>query len=85
MKASERDRLTQESHQALLGIPGTEEKGLVGDVKEIKGHLEDHSKRITTVEVLQKERNKPSKKALGGYGAGVLGLAVALWKAFFGN
>ncbi|KKK67113.1 hypothetical protein LCGC14_2957310, partial [marine sediment metagenome] len=51
----------------------------------IKAHLEDHSKRITIVEVKQEEGNKPSKKTLGGYGVGVIGLAVALWKAFSGN
>ena len=85
MKPAERDKLTQETHQALLGIPGTEEKGLVGDVKEIKGHLEDHSKRLTVVETLQKERNRPSKKALTGYIGGVIAMIVTAWRAFLGN
>lgn len=49
---------------------------------KINEHLDDHSKRITIVEVKQEERNKPSKKTLTGYGAGIIGLAVALWKAF---
>ena len=82
MKLSERDGLIRETHQALLGILGTEDKGVVGDVKEIKAHLEDHSKRITIVETLQKERNKPSKKLIGGYISGGIAILVALWRAF---
>ena len=85
MKPAERDKLTQETHQALLGIPGTEDKGLVGDVKEIKAHIEDHSKRLTIVEVKQEERNKPSKKSIAGFATGGLAIVVALWKAFMGN
>ncbi len=60
----------------------------LGEIKDrlttINGHLDDHSKRITITETLQKERNKPNKKTLGGYSAGVVGLVVALWKAFSG-
>jgi len=89
MKPSERDDLIKETHQALLGVKGTEDKGLVGDFKELKEvvkqnsqHLDDHSKRLTVTETLQKERNKPSKKALGGYIGGAIAIAVALWKAF---
>ena len=76
--------LISEVHQAVLGIPGTEDKGLVGVVKEIKAHLEDHSRRIVVVETLQKERNRPSKKILSGYASMVIALVVALWKAFTG-
>ncbi len=60
-----------------------------GDIPEIKGHLknlnshlEDHSKRITITETLQKERHKPSKKIIGGYISGAIAVVVALWKAF---
>lgn len=39
MKPSERDDLIKETHQALLGIKGTEDKGLVGDFKNLsKSH-----------------------------------------------
>ncbi len=81
MEDEERDKLAQETHQALLGIPGTEEKGLVGDVKEIKAHLDDHSKRLTIMET----QRKMSKKALTGYISGGAGIIVALWKAFTGS
>ncbi len=81
MNSGERDalliRLDQKVQDSLPKI----EKHL----DKINGHLDDHSSRLTTVEVLQKERNKPSKKAMGGYGAGVVGLVVALWKAFMGS
>ena len=92
MKASERDDLIKETHQALLGVKGTEDKGLVGDFKELKevvqqhgDHLDNHSKRITITETLQKERHKTSKKAVGGYITGAVAIAVALWKAFTGG
>ena len=84
METEERDNLTRETHQALLGIPGTEDKGLVGDFKDIKTVVMKNSKDINTIWTLQVERNKPSKKALSGYGAGVLAIGAALWKAFIG-
>lgn len=39
MKLAERDKLAQETHQALLGIKGTDDNGLVGDVKEMKSEM----------------------------------------------
>lgn len=76
--------LIREVHQAVLGIPNTEDKGLVGDIKEIKTHLEDHSRRLVIVETLQKERNKPSKKAITGYISGGAAIVAALWKTYLG-
>ena len=76
--------LISQVHQAVLGIEGTEEKGLVGDVKEMKADLKLINSRVTVVETKQEERNKPSKKSLAGYTTGLIGLAVALWKAFTG-
>ena len=92
MKVAERDRKIQETHQALLGIPGTADKGLVGEVKEINKHLDDHSYRIKQAEdeiekerLLAEERRRTNKKTLGGYIAGIVAIAVALWKAFTGT
>ena len=51
-------------------------------LEKINGHLDDHSKRITVTETLQKERNKTSKKTYAGYVSGIIAIAVALWKAF---
>ena len=63
-----------------------------GDIPEIKrhlenlnGHLDDHSKRITVTETLQKERNKVSKKLIGGWVSAFVAIVVALWKAFTAN
>lgn len=28
--------LVRETHQAVFGVPGTDEKGMVGDIREIK-------------------------------------------------
>ena len=78
MKATERDglliRLDQTVQDSLPRIEKNQEK--------IFEHLEDHSKRLVVVETLQKERNKTSKKTIGGYASGVVAIAVALWKAF---
>ncbi len=72
MKTEEREKITRETHQALLGIPGTEDKGLVGDFKELKSEVQQHNIQIeqnrldiNTLGTKQEERNKPSKKVIG--------------------
>lgn len=81
MKVSERDdmliRIDQKVNDFLPRIENHLEK--------INNHLDDHSKRITITETLQKERNKPSKKMIGGYISGAIAIAVALWKSFIGS
>jgi len=62
------------------------ENGFEGDITEIKNHLgkinnhlDDHSKRITIMEIQIKERtvSRVSKKAIAGYsGGGILVLAT---------
>ena len=80
MKASERDEIIIRIDQKVQdSLPKIEEH-----LCKINGHLDDHSKRLTTVEVLQKERNKLSKKTMGGYLTGATAIVVALWKAFIG-
>ena len=92
MKPAERDRLTQETHQALLGVKGTEDKGLVGDFKELKAVVKEHNKGIEQnrldirgIKALQNERGKPSKKAITMYISGAAGIVAALWRAFMGH
>ena len=89
--------LISQVHQAVLGIPNTEDKGLVGDIKDLKAelketnkHLDDHSYRlkqaeddIETNKKLDEERHKPSKKAVGGSIVAGIGIIAALIKAFF--
>ena len=45
MKLSERDDLIKATHQALLGLDGTEDKGLVGDFKELKKDFKEANGR----------------------------------------
>ena len=45
MAQVDRDRIQQETHQALLGIPGTDSKGLVGDVLALSESLEKLNNR----------------------------------------
>lgn len=79
MKASERDKLAQETHQALLGIPGTDDKGLVGDVKEIKTQLNSLNGRVR-----KNERDITYGKALLGLSGGI-GAVWAGVHRFFGG
>ena len=51
MNAKERDDLARETHQALLGVKDTEDRGLVGDFREFKKdvitRLDKQNGRIT--------------------------------------
>ena len=51
-----------EVHQVLLGIEGTEEKGLVGEVKEINTHLKAQNASILKNTILGIE----NKEAISG-------------------
>lgn len=45
MNKDERDKLILQTHQAVLGVPDTEDKGLVGDVKELKQAIKEQNGR----------------------------------------
>ncbi len=81
--------LISEVHQAVLGIPNTEDNGLVGDIKEIKAELKSVNKRVAVVEVRQaemevrqEERSRPSKKSLVFYFSTVIAIIITAWRAF---
>ncbi len=62
MKPAERDELLIRIDQKVQdSLPRIETH-----LGEINGHLADHSKRLTTVEVKQEERFTPSKKLKTG-------------------
>ena len=77
--------LIQEVHQAVLGVSGTDDKGLVGDVKELRqekkaqdGTVSDHESRISTME----GAGGISWKAKAGGGLGIVGVVawnVIMW------
>ena len=46
LRPSERDELLVELKTAVVGIEGTDERGLVGDMREIKGSLVRQNGRI---------------------------------------
>jgi len=72
------------------------ENGFEGDIIEIKkhcketnDHFEDHSKRITVIETRMEDHQtsidnagKLDKKTIAGYSTAIVGIIVALWKAF---
>jgi len=45
-------QLAQETHQAVLGVEGTADKGLVGDVKDVVGILKTQNHRIRKLEIV---------------------------------
>jgi len=84
MKAAERDELLVRLDERTRNIYKLTE-AQEAHLGKINSHLEDHSRRITVTETLQKERHKPDKKTIGGYITGAVAIAVALWKAFTGS
>lgn len=87
MKPGERDKLVQETHQALLGIRGTDDRGLVGDVKEMKGELKAVNKRMDDVEEATGKNTNDIKwiKRIGGAGGTALTAVVGLFKGLGGG
>jgi len=77
LKQQSRDMLIRIDQKITDSLPRIEKH-----LEEINGHLDDHSKRITITETLQKERNKMGKKTMAGYISGGAAIVVALWKAF---
>ena len=84
MKPSERDDMLIRIDERTKNIWRVTEKQ-EEHLERINGHLDDHSRRITITETLQKERNKPSKKSKAGWITGGIGLILALWKAWYGS
>ena len=76
MKTSERDDLIKATHQALLGIPNTEDMGLVGDFKELKEVVKQQNRRIGKVENKQ-SKTKGILIGLGILGSGGAGMGIA--------
>jgi len=81
MKPTERDDLLiriDERTNNIWRVTEEQEKHLA----RINNHLDDHSKRITIVETLQKERNRPNKKTMGGIGGIIAAILAAIGKAY---
>lgn len=72
MLPAERDELLIRIDEKVKALPKMEHH-----LEKINGHMEDHSKRITVIEVerkVEKEKQRVSKKAKVGYGTGVLSI-----------
>lgn len=39
-------QMIQETHQGMFGVEGTDDKGLVGDVKDIKSEIKEQNGRV---------------------------------------
>ena len=50
MTEKTQEQLIQRVHQGMFGVEGTDDKGLVGDVKEIKATVKEQNSRVTKVE-----------------------------------
>lgn len=85
--------VSQRVETILIGVPGTAETGLVGDVKEIKRehkHLAEtvgqHSEEIARLAAFHEDNSGPSKKKklgkLGGIGSIIAGIIYGLIQLF---
>jgi len=54
MPEKTQEQLIQETHQGLYGVKDTDDKGLIGDVREIKDDVKNQNRRITKLEGAQK-------------------------------
>ena len=68
MKVEDRDRYLTELRMAILGIENTEEKGMAGDIKEIKDQL-------------KKQNGKINKNRVGLVGLACLLIGVGIFEA----
>jgi len=73
---TELEQQTREIHQAVFGVPHSEEKGLCGDISEIKELLKTQNGQVQT------NRNSISKIkgimiGLGLLGSGGVGMSIA--------
>lgn len=75
-----------ELRTAMIGIPGTADQGLVGEVKEMRKVVTGHSESIARLCALHEDEHAPSKKKRAGVWGGivtlVIGAAVAVAKVF---
>ena len=74
MPEKSQKRMAEEVHQGMFGVEGTDDRGLVGDVKEIKSTVKEQNKRVTKVEGKVKQIYGMiigAALAGGGIGAGI--------------
>jgi len=57
MKDEERDKLLFEVHQGFFGVPDSDDRGLVGDVKKMNEHLKEQNASILK-STIQGQSNK---------------------------
>ncbi len=74
-------QLIQELHQGIYGVPGTEDKGMIGDMKDLVVTVKKQNARIGKTE------NGISKLKGILIGVGILGgggTGIGLWQIFGG-
>jgi len=50
MTGKSQEQLIWEVHQGMFGVEGSDDKGLVGDMKETKADIKNQNGRVTKVE-----------------------------------
>ena len=50
MTGKSQEQLIWEVHQGMFGVEGSDDKGLVGDMKETKADVKNQNGRVTKVE-----------------------------------
>ena len=77
MKTDERDELLIELRTAVLGVKGSDEKGIVGDVKAIKKHQEEQNDHILNA-LIASGKNTVWRKVIVGIGGLYITTTIAL-------
>jgi hypothetical protein len=66
------EQMTQQVHQAMFGVPGTDDGGMVCDIKRLVDHVEKQNGRIRKLEIIV--YSVIGTAVLGGGGLGVVQL-----------
>jgi len=67
-------QIAYEVHQAMFGVEGSDEKGMIGDIKEIRADVKAQNGRVRTMENKMKQLYGMiigAACAGGGLGAGI--------------
>ena len=87
--------LARETRQAVLGVDGTEEKGMAGDLREVKTDVKAHGRSLEHLCALHEPGHthmaesggsrKKTARWIGALGAVLAAAIAALIQAFRGN
>ena len=70
------EKIINEVHQAVLGIEGTDERGLAGDIKDIKEYLKIQNGKLLNVD----SKTNKNRNWLIGISGLLVGCGILEWQ-----